>query len=95
MISFLQFKEIVKSEHGIWESPHVRFSRTQSEYSARYQPLYPETSIEDEEIHLIAPDGIWTHRAERIRQAAEAAAPGDVLMAIAAAREKCQGASLC
>lgn len=94
MISFLRFKEIVRAEGGIWASASVRFSKTQTEFSARYQPHYPETSIEDEEIHLVAPSGLWSHRAERIRQTAEQAAPGEVLSAIQAAQSKCHGCSI-
>lgn len=95
MVTFTRFREIVRAEHGIWESAHVRFSHSQSQYTACYQPNFPNTSLEDEEVHLVAPCGLWTHSSERIRRAAEEAAPGALESAVAAARAKCQGVSFC
>lgn len=62
MCTFEKFKAIIRAKGGVWGRSCVRFSRTQSEYSARYMPNDQKKSPEDEEIHLIAPCGLWSHR---------------------------------
>lgn len=58
-MDFKKFKNIIRNLGGVWSSEDVYFSKTQSTYTAKYAPKYPESSSEDSTINILHFEGMW------------------------------------